>query len=1038
MKTIVEIKIPEDYIICCAVNINGKEELFSYDIIKLLFSTMNSKWLPLAAYKKTFLKDTGEERLYIAYNPRIIDRSRINQMEGEITNFFHTNLPTVKIEFGGKVRYKTRNRYQEPPKYDIISNNSSKKSNGKQVASVQKSEKEKLIDIVEQLKSCAKARKGTGITPLARVHCLYDGNAETFWFTSRLYSQRELSKLKDFGIFVPQYSYVAIKMQKEEVGKSFDYKTKDHIKRLKKHHVLLENQSNLQNNTIAIAGDSLKYQYRDIHEFFNAIKQNWEEIRDVESRISELEKSEKISRNERNSINSWKEKYRILTQQQEDLKNITIYIRNQGEMRYSHIVDPIQTAIWSQNLYDGKTIIIKGGPGTGKTTTMIHRLSYLTNTFAIKEDERDKLNKYQLTSLQRKKLREAIKDNRDWMFFSPSQLLKEYLADAMKKEGLANTSEKVWNWEDYCRIILQENYHLLETKKHSAPFKVFYSDDTLFYQGYDIIEVFKKFYIGQLRGIKDHLPQLKEGGKVYKWKAIAQNIQKRFEDVDNYDLAHFVSLFNTLESIYGGDCKWILRDRNDDLNILAEKICDLLNKNNKAKSEVEEIFELTSDELLGENQEEEDLADDTENEESENLRSRIIEWFNPKSGKKQNESELSGEIRKWLKSYCYSKVSDEKKLSDEQKLIADILLPVIGSKFDDEIQKIGELMIFEQFAKYTRGIRPIMLNVIPSRYKSFRIFLNKTMHKGCNQKLLREIIQSYQGKELHRQEQGLLLGFINSMIKQIKTAAITNVNHDYIDAYNEVARPIIGIDEATDFSIYDIYAMQSLLTVDFSSLTLCGDIMQRMTNFGILSWNELDNLVVNPTPVEMKTSYRQSKKLLDVARQMFYDTRNEKPSYQAFMKSNKVPAPLVYVNDNELDKIEWISERISEVHRAYGGILPSIAIFVTHEGYIPQFISYLENTDFFVKNKIKVLDGTKKTSTPENHICVYPISVVKGMEFDVVFFHNIDKTDADLDKVRRYIYVGVSRAAFFLGITMIEEKQEISRYFVKNKDWFNI
>ena len=35
--------------------------------------------------------------------------------------------------------------------------------------------KEKLIDIVNILDSCATARKGTGIAPVARVHCNYDG-----------------------------------------------------------------------------------------------------------------------------------------------------------------------------------------------------------------------------------------------------------------------------------------------------------------------------------------------------------------------------------------------------------------------------------------------------------------------------------------------------------------------------------------------------------------------------------------------------------------------------------------------------------------------------------------------------------------------------------------------------------------------------------------------------------------------------------------------------------------------------------------------
>jgi DNA helicase IV len=211
-----------------------------------------------------------------------------------------------------------------------------------------------------------------------------------------------------------------------------------------------------------------------------------------------------------------------------------------------------------------------------------------------------------------------------------------------------------------------------------------------------------------------------------------------------------------------------------------------------------------------------------------------------------------------------------------------------------------------------------------------------------------------------------------------------------------------------------------------------------MTSYGINSWNELDGVLTNPEPYEMKTSYRQSRKLLEVAKQICTDELKEVPKYRAYMTSNKVPAPLVYVEGNELSKIEWISKRISEVYRAYGEILPSIAIFVTDKGYIPRFINYLQNTEFFKEKKIKVLDGTSASKIAESHICVYPIDVVKGMEFDVVFFHNVDKTDAEMDNVKRYIYVGLSRAAFFLGVTMEEENVEISRYFVKNKNWFKI
>ena len=46
--------------------------------------------------------------------------------------------------------------------------------------------KEKLKDIVQSIDTCAEKRKGTRIVVVARVHCLYNGQDKTFWFTKGL------------------------------------------------------------------------------------------------------------------------------------------------------------------------------------------------------------------------------------------------------------------------------------------------------------------------------------------------------------------------------------------------------------------------------------------------------------------------------------------------------------------------------------------------------------------------------------------------------------------------------------------------------------------------------------------------------------------------------------------------------------------------------------------------------------------------------------------------------------------------------------
>ena len=575
-------------------------------------------------------------------------------------------------------------------------------------------------------------------------------------------------------------------------------------------------------------------------------------------------------------------------------------------------------------------------------------------------------------------------------------------------------------------MVMQNDYKLIGDDSSKAPFRICFLNDTLFYQGYDIIGELTNFYLNQLRAIKNQLPKLGTERTVFEWTAIARKIGQKIEECDNYNVAKFVTLFSSLESVYGNDCKNLIRQKNDVVKDFSKEICKILDQNSEAKINIKEIIGLASE--IGESEQDE-IAEEGEDNETNNE----VEEKNP------YDEQLLDEIQNWVKAYCYSKVNDQIQLNDIQVLMSDILLPLLDDKFDSKIQKIGEMMIFEQYAKYTRGVKAIMLNGLPARYKEFRTYLSRSKYEGCDLKLLRDITQRKQGKELHHQELSLLLGFINTIVKQIKASISAPIKHTYIEAYEEVSRPIIGIDEATDFSVCEIYAMQSLLTREFYSLTLCGDMMQRLTTYGIKSWDELEGVVPKPLKVDLKTSYRQSKNLLDVARQIYIDTLNEIPSYIAFMKSNKVPAPLVFIDENEHTKIQWISKRISEVYRAYGEQLPSIAIFVNDMGYIPGFMDRLKESEFFQKNNIDVLDGSKDDSkTTENHICVYPIDVVKGMEFDVVFFHNMDNSSADTELLKRYIYVGVSRAAFFLGITLSEENKEISKYFEKDKDWFKI
>lgn len=83
-------------------------------------------------------------------------------------------------------------------------------------------------------------------------------------------------------------------------------------------------------------------------------------------------------------------------------------------------------------------------------------------------------------------------------------------------------------------------------------------------------------------------------------------------------------------------------------------------------------------------------------------------------------------------------------------------------------------------------------------------------------------------------------------------------NNKYVKAYMENVKPVIVVDEATDYSLIDYYFMASFRHYEFNTMTLCGDIMQGLNNYGIESWEQLKKYILpNLKIFEFKVSYRQ-------------------------------------------------------------------------------------------------------------------------------------------------------------------------------------
>ena len=235
----------------------------------------------------------------------------------------------------------------------------------------------------------------------------------------------------------------------------------------------------LQNGFVDNEGNEIFYFNNSMVAEFNEISKKQEEILKVEEEIKKIEEINKLAKvilkteaiktsekdvDEEKAIEKEKIRQKKIKEQEELLRikmkerdkleseklgrinNLYRYRRTSKTLRQIVSLKGKQDDALVNNLLHGP-LIINGGPGTGKTTVLIHKLQFLrdhdpdTHKLIIEETPGLDLN---LTN----KDRELILDpHKGWIFFSPTELLRSFLKDSMAAEGLKANQEsvRVWN-----------------------------------------------------------------------------------------------------------------------------------------------------------------------------------------------------------------------------------------------------------------------------------------------------------------------------------------------------------------------------------------------------------------------------------------------------------------------------------------------------------------------------------------------------------------------------------------------------------------
>ncbi|MGO9018693.1 MAG: ATP-binding domain-containing protein [Syntrophobacteraceae bacterium] len=681
------------------------------------------------------------------------------------------------------------------------------------------------------------------------------------------------------------------------------------------------------------------------------------------------------------------------------------------ELRDQPVLDHTQGDIFRLPL--SSQIIITGAPGTGKTTTLIKRIAQKTNHIYIDEDEITKLTEDQLSYFFHKQ---------NWIMYIPTEVLKLYMKETFAKELLPASDQRVKVWNEERRLIARDTLQLLRIGD-------------------------KGFFTSRSISL---LSSIRNSDLMSYAKEFERFIDAAF--IDEFLEAHNVittqqtsiELANGFNAIFDKYNSWKEKNRQATVFMLAEELGTLREVHRTAAKALNdqleymtwgiiqantEILDQVSDAIQAHTSFGEDL-DSEEEEETDDYGEEAV----AKELKVLAKRRIKSTVVKFSRELAQGKTSTKSAL---YHTVLDLVRSFLPN--EDGLMIIGKMSADIKMTRLlTRGLENFLMR-IPAYYQQFRIDQLKQEHGFLENRYEREIRR----RIISEHEIDLVIFVILKTARKIfdrkpaliwvdtRIPLLENIKRRYVTQ--------IVIDEATDFSSIQLGCMYYLSHPQFTSVAIGGDLMQRVTEYGLEKWEECDYVSNTFEIHHINTVYRQSPKLLCIAKELYERSVGQKaPFSSAFSTDVSDPEPLRFCSKGDRDVLgNWIADRIVEIWMV-NGRLPSTAIFVADDELIDVLADIisepLENHSISVKGCPK---GEMIGS--EDKVRVFSIKYIKGLEFESVFFVDLDKVAAIAPNlIDKYLYVGLTRAASFLAVTYEDEFPEQIKFvehLFKEEDW---
>lgn len=662
-------------------------------------------------------------------------------------------------------------------------------------------------------------------------------------------------------------------------------------------------------------------------------------------------------------------------------------------LRDQPVLDRFQDEIFRLPL--NRRLLLLGPPGTGKTTTLIRRLGQKLDTAFLDEGEQQLLETMRSAP-------QGISHASSWLMFTPTELLKQYLKEAFAREGVPASDERIQTWQDY-RHDLTRN--VLGVLRNGSGGGIFVLKDGLPSLSAEALECpinwFGDFNTWQhniyVQELHEAAGRLRET-RVLDVQQLGVRLQNILARADDESLA---STFGSLAAEVPKVQEIVSRLKEASDGKIRSTLNLQLNRNREFLNELARFI----DGLQMIQTPYVDEQDDLEIEEDEDAKA-------PRTGSAAALSAYMQAVRAQARAAAAKRTLS--KTSRNGKVIewlGDRTLAA-GERAD-----VGaSLMIQTNARRFSNPVKRY-LDGVPARYRGFR---RERQQQG---RWYHE--KGFDARDIHPLELDVVL--LTILRAAADLISRPNVQRDLDSPTWSPLSPILGqyrnqvlVDEATDFSPIQLACMAALTHPRLRSFFACGDFNQRLTTWGARSADELKWVYADFDIREITVSYRQSRQLNDFARAMIGAVGGTEiqSSMPPHIDSQGVSPALVEKAAETSVVVSWLADRIREIER-FVGQLPSTAIFVNSENEVASVAEAL-NAALTEHNIPVIACHEGQTVGQESNVRVFDIQHIKGLEFEAVFFISVDQLAALQPALfDKYLYVGTTRAANYLGVTCV-------------------